>query len=79
MPKRRNDAALTKGVRCLYAPMMGKLSKSLGTICLEVLGDYVINDLRREVADLRGYGVAESVDSLLLTELPETLHVNLGG
>ena len=69
MPKRRNDAALTKGVRCLYAPMMGKLSKSLGTICLEVLGDYVINNLRREVADLRGYGVAESVDSLLLTEL----------
>ena len=49
--------------------MMGKLSKSLGTICLEVLGDYVINNLRREVADLRGYGVAESVDSPLLTEL----------
>ena len=53
MPKRRNDAALTKGARCLHAPMMGKLSNNLGSICLEVLGDYVINDLRREVTDLR--------------------------
>ena len=42
MPKRRNDAALTKGARCLHAPMMGKLSDNLGTVCLEVLGDLLV-------------------------------------
>ena len=39
MPKRRNDAALMKGARCLHAIVMGKLSDNIG---LEVLGDHVI-------------------------------------
>lgn len=53
MPAINNDQALSSTARVTHAPHMGKLSRRLGTVCIEVLGDYTINDLRTEVKDLQ--------------------------
>ena len=39
--------------KTLHAPLMGKVSKELGAVMIGVLGDYVIEDLRKEIKDLR--------------------------
>ena len=36
-----------------HVPKMGKVSGKVGAVVAEVLGSYVIDDLRREVKDLR--------------------------
>ena len=83
MPKRRNDAALTKGARWLHAPMMGNWNYLPG--CFGRLCDQWSQERSswfegcNPSPDIIHRGVAESVDSLLVTELQETPHVNLGG
>ena len=37
----------------LHAPFMGKISEEVGNVVVGVLGDYVMQDLRKEVKDLR--------------------------
>ena len=42
-----------KSGKPLHVPKMGKTSREIGVVVTQVLGSYVVDDLRREVKDLR--------------------------